>query len=159
MKNPAKRFLITALLATLAGGAMAQTPSAAPADGKPMAHGGMAKRDPAKMQEMRAKRMAELKQKLGITAAQEGAWTAWTASMQPAGPMARPNHEEVAKLTTPERIDKMKALRTQHMADMNAAMDKREEAIKTFYATLSAEQKKVFDSEHARMGKQRPSRR
>ena len=64
MKNPAKRFLITALLATLAGGAMAQTPSAAPADGKPMAHGGMAKRDPAKMQEVRAKRMAELKQKL-----------------------------------------------------------------------------------------------
>ena len=147
MKNPAKRFLITALLATLAGGAMAQTPSAAPADGKPMAHGGMAKRDPAKMQEMRAKRMAELKQKLGITAAQEGAWTAWTASMQPAGPMARPNHEEVAKLTTPERIDKMKATHNER----HAQMEKRAESTKTFYAALTPEQKKVFDAETARI--------
>ena len=53
------------------------------------------------------------------------------------------------------RIDKMKALRTQHMTDMNAAMDKRDQATKTLYAALSPEQQKVFDSEHARMGKQR----
>jgi hypothetical protein len=31
-------------------------------------------------------------------------------------------------------------------------MDKREDATKTFYAALDAEQKKVFDTEHARMG-------
>ena len=31
-------------------------------------------------------------------------------------------------------------------------MDKRDEATKTFYASLNAEQKKVFDAEHARMG-------
>jgi Spy/CpxP family protein refolding chaperone len=67
----------------------------------------------------------------------------------------RPDRAELAKLTTPERIDKMKALRTQHMTDMNAAMDKRDQATKTLYAALSPEQQKVFDSEHARMGKQR----
>ena len=33
-----------------------------------------------------------------------------------------------------------------------ADMDKREEAIKTFYAALNADQKNVFDTEHARMG-------
>jgi hypothetical protein len=38
------------------------------------------------------------------------------------------------------------------MGAMNASMDKREEATKTFYAALNAEQKKIFDSEHARMG-------
>jgi Spy/CpxP family protein refolding chaperone len=41
----------------------------------------------------------------------------------------------------------------EHMAVMEAAMDKRAEATKTFYATLSAEQKKTFDEEHARMDK------
>ena len=61
-------------------------------------------------------------------------------------------HAEMDKLTTPERIDRMHALRTEHMTAMNAAMDKREDATKTFYAALNADQKKVFDAEHARMG-------
>ena len=30
-------------------------------------------------------------------------------------------------------------------------MDKREEATKTFYAALNADQKKVFDAEHSKM--------
>jgi Spy/CpxP family protein refolding chaperone len=34
------------------------------------------------------------------------------------------------------------------MAKMNAAMDKRGEATKTFYAVLSPEQQKTFDAEH-----------
>ena len=63
-----------------------------------------------------------------------------------------PDRAEMDKLTTPERIDKMRALRTEHMTAMNAAMDKREEATKTFYAALNAEQKKVFDAEHMRGG-------
>lgn len=147
MKNPTQRILITALFATLAGGAMAQTPPAAPTDGKPMAHSGMAQRDPARMQEMMAKRMAELKQKLGITAAQEGAWTAWTASMQPTARMARPNPDELVKLTTPERIDRMKAMHSERQAQM----DKRAESTKTFYAALTPDQKKVFDAETVRL--------
>jgi enoyl-CoA hydratase/carnithine racemase len=36
---------------------------------------------------------------------------------------------------------------------MLAEMNTREEAVKTFYATLSPEQKKSFDAEHARMGR------
>jgi protein CpxP len=32
------------------------------------------------------------------------------------------------------------------MNDMNAAMDKRGDATKTFYATLTPEQQKVFDT-------------
>jgi hypothetical protein len=73
--------------------------------------------------------------------------------MKPSADMMakRPDHAEMDKLSTPERIDKMRALRSQHMTDMQANMDKRDEATKTFYATLSAEQKKVFDAEHGRM--------
>jgi Spy/CpxP family protein refolding chaperone len=63
-----------------------------------------------------------------------------------------PDRAEMDKLTTPERLDKMRAMHKERMAEMEASMDKRAEATKTFYAALSAEQKKTFDSEHAKMG-------
>lgn len=56
-------------------------------------------------------------------------------------------------LSTPERIDKMRALRSQHMTERTSAMDKRDEATKVFYAALNADQKKTFDTEHARIGR------
>ena len=54
---------------------------------------------------------------------------------------------DMAKLTTPERIDKMKELRAQHLGEMTAAMDKRGEATKAFYAVLTPDQQKVFDTQ------------
>lgn len=155
-------LVLAGLLATVGAGAMAQTPPAATAGSPPVAgkpggphEGRMARHDPAKMQAMIAKRQAELKAKLKITPAQEGAWTSYTASMQPPAHGARPTPEQRAefdKLTTPQRIDKMKEMRTQRMAEMNAAMDKRGEATKTFYAALTPEQQKTFDTEHKKFG-------
>jgi periplasmic protein CpxP/Spy len=52
------------------------------------------------------------------------------------------------KLTTPERIDKMRAMRVQR----DTEMDKRADATKAFYATLNAEQKKIFDAEAMNRG-------
>ena len=46
----------------------------------------------------------------------------------------------------------MRALRNQRMAEMNAAMDKRGEATKAFYAALTPEQQKTFDAEHKKHG-------
>jgi protein CpxP len=155
-------LVLAGLLATVGASAMAQTPAApatAPATaGKPAGHHGdrMARHDPAKMQAWIAKRQADLKAKLKITPAQEGAWTSYTASMQPPARGARPTPEQRAefdKLTTPQRIDKMKELRTQRMADMNTAMDKRGEATKTFYAALTPDQQKTFDTEHKKHGR------
>jgi hypothetical protein len=150
MKPVFKSLIVAGLLATAGFAAYSQGP------GGMMGHEGghMGRMDPAKMEQMMAKRTADLKAKLKITPAQEGAWTAFTASMKPTGAMManRPDHAEMDKLTTPERIDKMQAMHTQRMADMNAEMTKRNDATKTFYATLSAEQKKVFDAEHAKMG-------
>lgn len=146
-----------ALAGLLAAGAsvMAQgTPPAASGSGPRSEH--MGKHDPAKMQAMMAKHQADLKAKLKLTPAQEGAWTAYTAAMQPpAGLQQRPSdaqRTEMSKLTTPERIDKMRAMRAERMTQMNAEMDKRGNATKTFYSALTPEQQKVFDAEHQKRG-------
>jgi periplasmic protein CpxP/Spy len=115
-------------------------------------------------QERATKRLNNLKSKLKITPAQEGAWTTFAAAMQPPANMGagvgmgmgmgmgRGMHHdpkmqaEMDKLTTPERIDKMRALRAERMAAMNAEMDKRGAATKTFYVALTSEQKAVFDA-------------
>ena len=154
-------LILASLLSTAGASAMAQAAPAAPVVGPAGMHAGMqgdrmmGHRDPAKMQAWMAKRQADLKATLKITPAQEGAWTAFTASMQPPARSAFQTPEqraEFAKLSTPERIDKMRALRTQRMAERSAAMDKRGEAIKAFYAALTPEQQKTFDAEHKKFG-------
>ena len=162
-------LVLAGLLASV--GAIAQGTDAAPAALKPSMsapavqnarphHGEhrMGHHNPAMMQDWMARRQPEMKAKFKITSAQDGAWTAFTAAMQPPARMMggdRPMAAQRAgldKLTTPERIDKMKAMRTQRMADRNAEMDKRGEATKAFCAALSPEQQKTFDAEHLKMG-------
>lgn len=165
MKSGLQSLVIAGLLAsagfaTFAQPMMGQGPAGGPMMGasSPMQPGdrmGMhGKTDSTRMEAMMAKRLGDLKAKLKITSEQEGAWTTFTAAMKPpaATDFKRPDRAELDKLTTPERIDKMHALRTEHTAAMNAAMDKREDATKAFYTALNAEQKKVFDAEHARIG-------
>ncbi|APW35841.1 hypothetical protein RD110_00270 [Rhodoferax koreense] len=152
--SPFKHLVLAGLLASIGLAASAQTaapaapgtPPAPMADkaGPPTARPGerMGRHDPAKMQEHMAKRAAELKAKLKLTPAQEPAWTTFTTSMQPPAPHARMERGDMAKLTTPERIDKMRAMRAQR----DAEMDKRGDAVKAFYAVLTPEQQKVFDA-------------
>jgi Spy/CpxP family protein refolding chaperone len=159
------QMLAFGLAASLGLAATAQTPPppAAGADPSPAlrhqgshgGHGGQGRMDPAKaqersarMQERMAQRAAALKQKLLITPAQEPAWTSFTSAMRPAARPQRPDRAAIERMTTPERIDQMRTLRTQRMAQM----DRRADATKAFYATLSPEQKKVFDAETARRG-------
>ena len=52
----------------------------------------------------------------------------------------------IAKMSTPERLDAMQAQRERHRAEREAAMKTRNQAVKTFYATLEPDQKKVFDA-------------
>lgn len=158
-------LVLTGLLTAMGGAAIAQTPPPGPAGMRapealrdaPHADGKMGHRDPAHMQAMMAKRAADMKAKLKITPAQEPAWTAFTAAWTPpaSGMGWRQSPEqraELDKLTTPERIDKMRALRTQRMTEMNALADQLGDATKVFYAQLSAEQKAVFDAEHKKRG-------
>ncbi len=124
--------------------------------GQAMGQRGIGPMDPAKMQAMQDKHHAALKAQLKLTAAQEGAWNAFTAASKPHGAMQgnHPDPAEMAKLTTPERIEKMKSMRAQRMSDMASAMDKHDEATKALYAALTPEQQKIFDA-HAMQG-QRP---
>ena len=165
MKLSSKRlFLATIVMASCgyAAVASAQTATPAPAGAQPQMQDKMHRSDHSSMrermfgnhQERMAKRQAELKAKLKITPAQEGAWTTFTAAMQPPANMAGGmgmHHDpkvkaEMDKLTTPERIDKMQAMRAERMKTMGAEMDKRGAATKAFYAVLSSEQKAVFDA-------------
>jgi protein CpxP len=99
----------------------------------------------ARMQQKMAERQAAFKAELKLTPEQEPAWNAFVART---GPQARParqgNREDWSKLTTPQRLDKMQALKVER----DAAMAKRVDAIKSFYASLNADQQKVFDSKH-----------
>jgi periplasmic protein CpxP/Spy len=151
-------LVLAGLLATAGVGALAQSATNPQGDAgttatSPQANPRgerMGRHDPAKMQAYIAKRQAEMKAKLKITPAQEGVWTAFTAAMQPPANMGGRGPErraEMDKLTTPQRIDKMRDMRTQRLAEM----DKRMDATKTFYAALSPEQQKVFDAEHSKM--------
>ncbi|MDB5741870.1 MAG: hypothetical protein JWR68_185 [Polaromonas sp.] len=159
--------LVLAGFMAAAGSAMAEGPTTAPAaattaTGKHAGHHGgrhhAGHRDPAQLQARMAKHHAELKAQLKIAPAQEAAWTRYTAAMQPAGHMmghrsTAEQRAEFDKLTTPERIDKMRAMRIQHMTEMSAALDQRGEATKALYAALSPEQQKMFDDRHRKMGR------
>ena len=103
------------------------------------------------MQERRQAHMAQranaFKAQLKLTPEQEPAWTAFMAAMQPAERPARLDPADMEKRTTPERIDRMRALRAQHAAEA----DRRGEATKTFYAALTPEQQKTFDDRAQQM--------
>ncbi|AYM98293.1 hypothetical protein EAG14_21955 [Acidovorax sp. 1608163] len=159
-RNATRRFIAhtatsaatAAFLAALALPALAQTPPPPPAattkaaDAPARRPGGpdMQKRH----EEHMAKRQAALKEKLKLTAAQESAWTTFTSAMQPGERPARPDPKELDKLTTPERIDRMRELRAQHTAQA----ERRDEAVKKFYTALTPEQQKTFDTEARHAG-------
>lgn len=155
MQSIFKPLLVGTLLATSAMLAQAQTAPAAPTGMQ------QPERMQQRMQERMASRLAALKTRLGLSAAQEGAWNTYLAAMQPpaSGMMAgnradrRKMAEEWRAMTTPQRLDRMATLKTERDAQMN----RRAQATRDFYATLSPEQQKVFDAS-TMMGAQ-PGRR
>jgi len=141
-----KPLLIASLLA-VAGISVQAHGMGGPQSGPMSQHQRM---DPAKRQEVVATHQADLKAKLKLSPAQEGAWNAFTASMQPPANMGmrmssesrQARHDEMSKLSTPERMGRMNAFKAQR----DAEMAKRQDATKTFYAALTPDQQKVFDA-------------
>ena len=95
-----------------------------------------------KFAERMAKRQAKLHDKLALTPGQEAAWQVFTAKMQATAP-TRSDARPAAPLTAPERAER-KATFLQ-VAQQQAAS--RVQPIKEFYAVLSPEQQKIFDSQ------------
>lgn len=150
---------VAAAFVALSAAALAQNATQTqPAEAKPAAtapRGEGRRMDPARWEERRAARMtemmkrhadmqAQLKKNLKITAEQEAAWQQFTDATAPKPPAEPPMmaRQDWAKLTTPERLEKMQAMR----ADRQKVMDQHVAAVKTFYAALSPEQQKVFDA-------------
>jgi protein CpxP len=147
-----KPLLLAGLLAATGLSAIAQTPPAAqPGAGAPahMQRGEQRRFDPARMQQRIDRHFAELKTKLQITPQQESAWTAFVAGTRPQM-VERPRFDraEFDKLTTPQRIDRMREMRARRAAEM----DKRADAVKTFYTALTPPQQKAFDLLSQRFG-------
>lgn len=145
MKRPTA-FSLTlgaTLAAIVAGASLAQpaSPSAGAMQGHGM-EGRMARPDP---EAMAAKHADHLRTALQLTPAQEPALKALIASMKPPEDMRQKmagRREEMAGLTTPQRLDQMKG----RMAEREAAFDRRADAIKRFYAQLTPAQQKAFDA-------------
>lgn len=163
--NPLSTALATVLVATFTTSfaVQAQPAPAMPAPGASAQHGqgqGHGAKDPKEMmarwQQRHDQHMADLKKDLQVTPAQEAGWSQFANAMRPPATMpAHPDREAMARLTTPERIDQMQALHKQRQA----GMDRRADATKAFYATLTPEQKKKFDAHTARsMGGHRHGR-
>lgn len=140
-----RRIVLAGSLAALGAAAMAQTPPASPppADAPARQAREHARPDPAKRME---RREARLRQDLKITAEQEPAWNQFTASMLPPGPPPeRPDRDAFRKMTTPQRIEQMRAMH----AKRSAEMERRAEATLRLYGALTPEQQQVFDQRMA----------
>jgi len=156
MKTYRKHFLAALSALTLSAaaiGAHAQTADTAAPQTGPAAHAAHVNRGqhqrltPEQRAQFRAQRIAKLHDELRITPAQENAWNAFVASMQPP---ARQQHDRAAwaNLTAPERMAKMIDRQKQH----TAALEQRQSALNTFYSVLNPDQKKTFDEKAARFG-------
>jgi len=144
MKSVFKPVLLAGLMA--AALATQAQPVPAPAPGTPSARPEIHERLQQRMQRHMDRRLADLQAKLKLGAEQNDAWTTYVAAMKPPAPAAHPSRTEMEQLTTPERLDRLRELRRQR----DAEMDRRDDATRAFYATLSAEQKKVFDANTGR---------
>lgn len=158
MKTPFSRRLAATAVAAAIGAASfaaiaqnATAPTTPPAAEAPAhRHGGEdhAQRHAERQQAMQ-KRMAEhqerLKASLQLTPQQEPAWNAFVARMQPTPRPTQPrmDREDWKALTTPQRLDRMDAMK----AERDRAMTQRHDAIRSFYAQLNPAQQKAFDAQ------------
>lgn len=89
-------------------------------------------------------RLDKLHADLKLAPDQEAAWKAWSAPIQQrAATMKerRPDFEAMSKLPAPERMEKMLERMKEHEKEMEAGLV----ATRSFYATLTPEQRQVFD--------------
>lgn len=99
------------------------------------------------MEQRMQERADALKTALQLQAGQQAAWDAFQAGMRPPQRhekgQKRERREALKNMSTPERLDWMKAMK----AKRDAHMAQREQSIRTFYAQLDANQQKTFDAQ------------
>lgn len=86
--------------------------------------------------------LAALHDKLKLSAAQEPAWAAFIAAAKPPAATERPDAAAITKMTAPERMEKWITLSQLRLAAQQNSLA----ALKTFYAELTPEQRKILDA-------------
>lgn len=141
MKKIHRLLIAVGLVSTLAAPVLAQ-----PFAGGDAQRPARAEKMHEQMAQRHAKHLGDLKTKLQLKADQTAAWNTFEQAIQaPVQTMKHPDRTAMQKLTTPERIEQMQAFK----AERDAHMQKRLDATKTFYGSLSDEQKKTFDAQTA----------
>ena len=157
MKHKTRIALLTlAISGLLVGRNVLAVPADAAVPGKPEP----ASEQPKKCDrwEGKEKRLETLKSDLKLNANQEAAWTEWVGKIKgdhKGWEEKRKNVESWANLPAPDRMEKMLAFSKEHIAREEARLA----ATKIFYATLSPEQRQIFDKgfnfeHHGRFGKE-----
>ncbi len=145
MKRISKFAILTlALSGLLAGGNVLAEPAdtATAAPGKQATVGESPKK--CDRWEGKEKRLETLKADLKLNASQEAAWAEWAGKIKgdrKGWEEKRKDFESWANLPAPERMEKRLAFAKEHIAKQ----EERLAATKTFYATLSPEQRQTFD--------------
>lgn len=139
--NKTRKIIVTALAS--AGIALAAAPAFAFKGGYGCGGGYMMDDGPRaeRMKEYMELRHERLHKDLKLTAAQEPAWKAFTEQAGPKQVMTQEDWAAMEKMNAPERMEAMLKFSKQRQE----AMGERLAALKTFYATLTPEQQKVFD--------------
>lgn len=148
-----KTVLISTLMLALGASFTSVSSFARPNDcmgGGPMMSGGNQGAMSERMADRMKQRQQRLHDDLKLNSEQEKAWSKFQESHPFADPAQRPDPAEMAKLSAPERAEKM----LENMKKHQDAMSQHLTALKAFYGQLSSEQKKTFD-EHFN---QRPQR-
>ncbi|MCG2584890.1 Spy/CpxP family protein refolding chaperone [Massilia sp. TS11] len=99
------------------------------------------------MSAAREAHLTKLHDDLKLTANQEAAWTAFKTAMTPP-PRTAQTPVDPSTLTAPQRADRMVERAKTMLAHAQAHAD----AVKAFYAVLTAEQKKIFDTDTLHAG-------
>jgi len=143
MKHRTKIAILTlAISSLLIGRNVLAEPAAVAAIGKPA----VASEQPKKCDrwEGEEKRLETLKSDLKLNPNQEAAWAEWAGKIKGDHVGWEEMHKSEqtwASLPAPDRMEKMLALSKEHIARQEVRLA----ATKTFYATLSPEQRKIFD--------------
>ncbi len=154
--SASRAVLFSIVLSSVSGVALAQQAGPAPGGSA----GDQGRWDRSDMREehaeaRHAERAKALHDVLGIQPSQESAFAAFTASMHPpigdqdGGRSRGPRDGAVdagMSMTTPQRLDRMKAEMDRRFAAMRDAFDRRAEATKTLYAALDPHQRTVMDA-------------
>jgi glucan phosphorylase len=105
------------------------------------------------MMKQSGKRLSKMKAQLHLTSEQQPAWEEFSKSMNtsPVWFDGKNRDDAWTKLTTPERLEKMNAMRDKNITRMQAHMKQRSETVLKFYNQLTTDQQKIFDVQATRM--------